>query len=140
MGIFRKYYLVVGFIIVTAFGLLALENCSQSAKSPLATPELPHESVAEAKFTGSQACARCHHDIYQQHLQSFHHLTSVPANSQTLVGDFDSANRYYINDHLYIAAERRNDSFYQTAYLRDLPKLSRPFNIVVGSGKRWQTS
>ncbi|MDP4149208.1 MAG: multiheme c-type cytochrome [Bacteroidota bacterium] len=44
------------------------------------------------------------------------------------------------NDHLLIAAEKKQDSFYQTAYSYGVPKISRPFDIVVGSGKRGQTS
>jgi len=127
----RKYYLVTGLIIIGIVSMLMLENCFQPQKPPPPEP---------TKFAGSQTCARCHSEIYDQHLQSFHHLTSVPANRQTLKGDFDSANRFDINDHIYIAAERKGDSFYQTAYSRDVAKLSRPFNIIVGSGKRGQTS
>ncbi len=133
MIIFRKYYLITGLIVITIFGLLSLENCSQYKKAPAGEPE-------QRLFAGSESCARCHAAIYKQHLQSFHHLTSVPANRQTLKGDFDSANKFYVNDHLFIAAEQKQDSFYQTAYSYGVPKLSRPFNIVVGSGKRGQTS
>lgn len=133
MIIFRKYYLITGLIVIAIFGLLSLENCSQHKKA-LA------EGSEQKPFAGSQNCARCHAAIYEQHLQSFHHLTSVPANKQTLKGDFDSANKFFFNDHLFIAAEKKRDSFYQTAYSYGVPKLSRPFNIVVGSGKRGQTS
>ncbi len=138
----RKYYLVVGLIVAAIFGLVSLENCTQHQKTADkgATTRTEMRGGGEVSFAGSAACARCHGDIYNDHLKSFHHLTSVPANRHTLMGDFDSANRFYINDHLYLAAERRNDSFYQTAYLHDVAKLSRPFNIVVGSGKRGQTS
>src|SRR6185503_17202135 len=127
----RKYYVAAGLIAITIFGL-SLENCSQHEKTPASAPE-------QQRFAGSQSCARCHKNIYEEHLQSFHHLTSAPANRQTLKGDFDSANKFFINDHLAIAAEHRQDSFYQTAYSYGDPKLSRPFNMVVGSGKRGQT-
>jgi len=130
---FRKYHLVAGLLVLAIFGLLTLENCSQN-KTPSSNGSEPPQ------FAGSQSCAPCHKDIYEQHLQSFHHLTTVPANAHTLKGDFDSANKFFFNDHLFIAAEKRKDSFYQTAYLYGAPKLSRPFNIVVGSGKRGQTS
>jgi len=131
---FRKYYLITGLIIITIFGLLSLENCTQQKKAPTTTPP------EQQQFAGSQNCVRCHAAIYEQHLKSFHHLTSAPANRQTLKGDFDSANRFIINEHLFIAAEKRQDSFYQTAYSNGVAKLSRPFDIVVGSGKRGQTS
>lgn len=125
--------MVTGLIGFTLFGLLTLENCTQNEKAPGNAP-------AQPQFAGSQACVRCHAAIYEQHLQSFHHLTTAPANSQTLKGDFDSANRFFLNDYVFIAAEKRGDSFYQTAYANGVPKLSRPFDIIVGSGKRGQTS
>jgi len=128
----RKYYLIAGLIAIAIFGL-SLENCSQHEKAPA-------NAAGQQRFAGSQSCARCHKDIYEQHLQSFHHLTSTPANAQTLKGDFDSANKFIVNEHLLIAAEKKQDSFYQTAYSYGEPKLSRPFNMVVGSGKRGQTS
>jgi hypothetical protein len=133
MGNIRKYHLVAGLIVLTIFSLLLLDNCRQPEKKPEGTPE-------GTKFAGSQSCARCHKDIYDQHMTSFHHLTSTLANRPTLKGDFDSANKFYFNDHLLIAAEEKNDSFYQTAYSYGVPKLSRPFNMAIGSGKRGQTS
>jgi len=128
----RKYQLVTGLITIAIFGLLTLENCSQNKKTPDASTQI--------QYAGSQSCARCHADIYEQHLQSFHHLTTVAATGQTLKGDFDSANKFYLNDDLFIAAEKKQDSFFQTAYVSGVPRLSRPFDIIVGSGKRGQTS
>lgn len=129
---YRKYHLVTGLIVAAIFSL-SVEYCSQPNNAPA-------NGTQQKQFAGSESCARCHKEMYEQHLQSFHHLTSVPANVRTLKGDFDRANRYLINDHIFIAAERKGDRFYQTAYSREVPKLSRPFDIVVGSGKRGQTS
>jgi len=133
MNAFPKYYLITGIIAIAIFGLLSLENCTQHKNAG-------ENNVAKKQFAGSETCARCHKEIYEQHLQSFHHLTSALANQQTLKGDFDSTNKYFINDHLLIQAEKKQDSFYQTAYSYNEKKLSRPFNIVIGSGKRGQTS
>jgi hypothetical protein len=133
MIIYRKYYLVIGLIIIAIFGLLSLENCSHYKKAPA-------DGAEQGRFAGSESCARCHAAIYRQHLLSFHHLTSAPANRQTLKGDFDSANKFFFNDHLLIAAEKKQDSFYQVAYSYGVPKISRPFDMVMGSGKRGQTS
>jgi hypothetical protein len=133
MSAFPKYNLVMGLIIAAIFGSVSLENCSQHQHPP--------EKVSgRIQFAGSESCAGCHKEIYQEHLQSFHHLTSALATKETLKGDFDSANKFFINDHLAIVAEKRQDSFYQTAYSYGAPKLTRPFNITVGSGKRGQTS
>ena len=125
--------MVTGFIAIIMFCFLSLQNCFQNKKTDNKTTE-------QKKFAGSKICANCHKNIYDQHLQSFHHLTSALANRQTLKGDFDSANRFFFNDHLFIAAEKKEDSFYQSAYSYGVEKISRPFNIAVGSGKRGQTS
>lgn len=113
---------------------------TQCIQQPAEKPVPPSPSKTALVFAGSASCAPCHQKIFEQHLQSFHHLTSVPANAQTLRGDFTLANKIYFNDHLYVAAEKKQDSFYQTAYSHEQAKLSRPFQIVVGSGKRGQTS
>ncbi|MBS1935131.1 MAG: hypothetical protein JST96_14105, partial [Bacteroidetes bacterium] len=125
--------MVTSIILITVICLISLENCSQKKRANAG-------DVVQKQFAGSQTCATCHKEIVEQHLQSFHHLTSAFANKQTLRGDFDSANKFFFNDHLFIEAEKKQDSFYQTAYLNGAAKLSRPFNIVVGSGKRGQTS
>lgn len=129
----RKYHVVTAVIVIMIFSPVLFDNCSQNKTGvrPDSGPE---------QFAGSKTCAQCHKDIYEEHLQSLHHLTSALANEHTLKGDFDSANKIFINDHLFIAAEKKRDSFYQTAYSHGVAKLSRPFNIVVGSGKRGQTS
>ena len=130
----RKYYVVTAVLVIAIFSLCLLDNCSQNKNGDVNnTPE-------KKQFAGSQTCANCHKDIYEQHLQSFHHTTSALANAQTLKGDFDSANKIFFNDHLFIAAEKKQDSFYQTAYSHGIAKISRPFDIVIGSGKRGQTS
>ena len=124
---------ITSIIVLSVFLLTQCINKQSKQTEP--TEKTPH-----VLFAGSAACAKCHKAIYEEYQQSFHHLTSILASSQSIKGDFDSANKFYFNDHLLIAAERKQDSFYQTAYSHGVAKLSRPFNIVIGSGKRGQTS
>jgi hypothetical protein len=118
----------------------ASSDASAGGTSGTSSDASTGQASRDIAFVGSQRCAQCHAAISEQHLHSFHHLTSIAASPTTLKGNFDHANKYIINDHLYIAAERSSESFYQTAYAHGIPKLSRPFDIVVGSGKRGQTS
>lgn len=92
------------------------------------------------KYAGSLVCKDCHKDIYESHLNTFHNQTSALATTQNIKGSFEQGrNRFYFNPALYIAVEKKDSGLFQTAYQRDIAKVSRPFDFVVGSGKRGQT-
>ena len=92
------------------------------------------------QYAGSASCKQCHQNIYDSFLYTSHHLTSATASLQSIQGTFNTdSNRFYFNPHLYIAAEKKNDSFYQTVYKSDSMKISRPFDFVIGAGKHGQT-
>ncbi len=134
MRTFNPYWRLTAIMLIIVTTIFLLTTCISNTAPKKQTNNTPQQ------FAGSQVCANCHRDIYEQHVNSFHHLTSALANKKTLKGDFDSSNKFFFNDHLLIAAEKKNDSFYQTAYSYGVAKLSRPFDIVIGSGKRGQTS
>ncbi len=91
-------------------------------------------------YAGSAACKDCHRQAYEAHLQHFHHLTSAPAADSSILGSFhDSANRFYYHPGLYISLEKRDDRFFQVAWQNGKEQLARPFDLVIGSGKRGQT-
>lgn len=94
----------------------------------------------QGKFTGSLVCKNCHADIYESHLQTFHHQTSQLASLTSIKGSIDSGKNTFFFDQLtYIAIERKGDSLFQTAYKHGEKVISRPFDFAVGSGKRGQT-
>lgn len=92
-------------------------------------------------FTGSAVCKDCHQKTFEDHLKTFHHLTSSIASEETIKGSFEKdKNSFYFNPHLYVANEKTDSGFFQTAYQNDQKKISRKFDFVIGSGKRGQTS
>jgi hypothetical protein len=121
---------------VLSLAIMCLSRCVQ--KEP-AKVEATNRKAA-TPFAGSESCKSCHKAIYEDHLKTFHHLTSLPANASTINGSFDDGkNRFYFNPSLYIAAEKRDSGFYQVAYQDGREKVSRKFDFVIGSGKRGQT-
>lgn len=123
-------------IVILIAGVLLLARCMQNESKE----EQGFVAAGYDQYAGSEACQKCHQHIYDSFLLTNHHLTSATASAKSILGSFNAdSNRFYFNPQLYIAAEQRKDSFYQTAYKGDSMKVSRPFDFVVGSGKRGQT-
>lgn len=123
-------------IVIMFSGILFFSRCMQKEGETNTTA--PKSRYQE--YAGSNACRDCHKDIFDSHLSTAHHLTSSAASLQTVSGSFDSGkNTFYFNPQLYIAVERTDTGLFQTAFQKNERKISRPFDYVVGSGKRGQT-
>jgi hypothetical protein len=123
-------------ILFTA-GIIFLSRCVQRDSKETASQEkLKKEKI----FSGSDACKNCHKEIYEDHLASFHHLTSQPSSAANIKGSFsEGKNKFYFGPNIYIAAEKRDSGMYQVAYSNGIEKVARRFDFTVGSGKRGQT-
>ena len=99
-----------------------------------------NEGGAYDQYAGTLACANCHKDIYTAHTHTAHWLTTQPAREQFIKGSFLAGeNSFFYNPAVSVTMEKRDGRFYQTEYVEGVEKKSRPFDIVVGSGKRGQT-
>ncbi|GAA3605596.1 multiheme c-type cytochrome [Flavivirga amylovorans] len=93
-------------------------------------------------FTGSEACAECHLDIYNTHIETAHFKSSAKANLKTVKGSFkDHENIFNLNDSIGFKMEVRNDVLYQDAFLKsnNAHISSSRFDIVIGSGTKGQS-
>jgi len=126
------------FLIISTFALsiLFLSRCMQNdSKKSSSHPDNRYE-----QYAGSVVCKNCHKNIYESDLQTFHHQTSAIASAESIKGSFEAGkNKFYFNPGLYVAAEKKGDHFFQTAYQGGNEKTSRSFDFVIGSGKRGQT-
>ena len=82
-------------MIVAARSLVALIllSCLLSACGE-APPEITDTAAAtqtEAQFVGSETCATCHTDAYQDWQQSHHYLAMQPMSAATVLGDFNNS-------------------------------------------------
>ncbi len=92
------------------------------------------------KFAGSATCAACHKDIYESHIKTAHYLDSRPAASQFIKGSFaHGKNKFVYNKWLEVVMEQKRDSFFQTAYISGTEYQRKPFDVVIGSGRKGQT-
>jgi len=136
---YRRCLITIGSIVLSVF---LLTKCISDQKD--GTINEDEASVApntkRQQFAGSAACAGCHKSVYQTHLNTAHYLTSQPASGKYIKGNFDSGkNSFVFNDRVKLIMEKRNDSFYQVAYVNGAEKQSRRFDIVVGSGTKGQS-
>ena len=129
----RKSFTVICCLTLAAFLFIKCINNEQPAT--IATKEIRFN-----QYTGSLACAKCHQNIYDSHIQTAHYLTSQKATEKNIKGSVDAAkNKFIYNPRMYVAVEKRNNIFFQVEYIDGIKKFARPFNITVGSGKRGQT-
>src|SRR5205085_6099990 len=85
-------------------------------------------------------CASCHKDIYESHVKTAHYLDSKPASKEFIKGSFaEGKNKFVFNQLMYVMLEQKENKFFQTAYINGVEYQSRPFDIVIGSGRKGQT-
>lgn len=73
-------------------GMSAYYFLWRDAAHPVATNNTP---AAEARFTGSDSCGRCHASQHQQWLQSDHAHAMEHANEKTVLGNFNNVTFTY---------------------------------------------
>jgi hypothetical protein len=73
--------------------------------------------VPRSEYVGDAACAACHQDVAAGYDKTAHHLTSQPANKDTVGGDFrlGSNTMPTANANLSFRMDRKGDEFFQTA-------------------------
>jgi hypothetical protein len=144
----QRAYHYRSFCVICAIGVVGLLFFEASAppieaSAPPIEPSLigvNRDATQFGDFAGGQACASCHKNIYDTHIQTAHYHTSEPANEHNVKGSFAvGKNTFQFNDNEYIAMERRGDRLYQVDYLHGKEDLAQSLDITTGSGKRGQT-
>jgi hypothetical protein len=111
----------------------------------------PPPEPQHGKYAGDAACLTCHREQGTSYVHTAHHLTSQPANRDSILGSFhDGSNVLMIadpatasdNPGLYFKMEAKANGFYQTAvagWPGQLEKRSERMDVVIGSGVRGQS-
>ena len=107
-------------------------------------PTSPADALRASGYIGAEACADCHPVKYEGFSQTAHHLTSRPANAETINGSFagEHAFMWTRDPNLWFEMNERSDGLYQSANTwvdNDLRQQSERFDIVIGSGKIGQS-
>jgi hypothetical protein len=100
-----------------------------------------HHPVAEKPaFAGSASCQSCHREIFDSSHHTAHYFTSRPASQEFIKGSFEEGkNEFKYNQWMSVLLERKDTSFWQTAFVNGIPIEQHAFGIVVGSGRKGQT-
>ena len=105
-----------------------------------------HAPPPATVFAGDAACATCHQKEFQEYLTSPHHLDSALAAPGTVLGNFiPGRNVLRTKDpDLIFAMIHADDGYWQSSvnitHPDKLTGIAERFDIVIGSGRRGQTS
>jgi hypothetical protein len=145
---------VVGFLGVVGFSwltILAVEHGPPIAYAQLNPSIAGDVDIKRAEYVGDAACLSCHKEQSLSYRHTSHHLTSQPAEKDSILGTFaEGSNILMISNpenasldpRLYFQMEAKDGGFYQTAVAeRGSERLVRSerIDIVIGSGARGQT-
>src|SRR5580698_4905756 len=96
------------------------------------------------KYAGDAACLSCHHDQSDPYQHTSHHLTSQPANKDSILGSFHEGSNVLMiadpatatdNPGLYFKMEAKPNGFYQTAvagWPGQLKTRTERMDLVIG--------
>jgi len=122
-------------IILNVF--LALAACSPAHAAS------PDSSLAPGTV-GDEACRPCHEEKFETYLHTAHHLTSQPANLNSILGKFTEGDNILktSNPELFYRMEASQRGQFQTAVMGispDTTSRTERFDLVIGSGGKGQT-
>jgi len=123
----KKILVIISVLLCIFF----LSNCISNDEQP---------DLRGMLYAGSQACRKCHQQLYDNFIQTAHFNTTSNTLPAAVQADFaDGKNVFKFNDSVSVVMEKNDGKFYQS-YRRGGKKLfSHPFDIVVGSGRKAQT-
>lgn len=121
-----KKRLLLIFSIIAVFVFL-FSQCMETKKKIPATA---------STIAGSETCISCHKDIYNSYAHNMHAKTSSPIkDARVLDVAMPASNTFEFNDRLKLVVEKRDSAMYQVAYFDGQERISRRFDIAIGSGK-----
>ncbi|MFY0256253.1 cytochrome c3 family protein [Chitinophaga sp. 30R24] len=113
--------------------ILILSQCIHKA------PE--KTDIRGEQFAGAETCINCHKNVYDTFHTSAHYNTSRPANKATVLGSFLPPNNLFsFTNGMFVKMEANDSGLFQTAYIQDSLAIRHRFDIVIGSGRKAQTS
>ena len=122
-------------LVIISACVVFLMQCVNSTENKSAISDKSYTAYA-----GSKSCASCHKSIYDSHLHTAHFMTSQNADSNNILGSFDSGkNSFQYLSGPVIKMEKRATGFYQVAYINGEEKRSQRIEMVFGAGSQGQS-
>ncbi len=130
------FVLVMAWFLVNIYVFRASSEGVYVPIDPLAT----HDNGK--KFSGSEACAECHEDLYKTHMETAHFKSSSIANLETVKGSFKKhKNEFHLSDSIVFKMNVKNGGLYQDVHMNsnNTPIKTARFDVVIGSGTKGQS-
>ena len=102
------------------------------------------DSRSAAGYVGDHACSSCHREKVDSYLHTAHHLTSQPADQNSILGKFSAGENILrtSNPELSYRMDANSRGQFQTAVMGippDTTSRTERFDLVIGSGGKGQT-
>jgi hypothetical protein len=96
--------------------------------------------ATEKTYAGAATCRQCHAVIVDTYLENPHQQTSGPVKDDKIIsGPMPYSSVYTFDNHLKLIVEKRDGKMFQVVYDDGKERLSRPFDIKIGSGEKAHT-
>jgi hypothetical protein len=108
-------------------------------------PAAKAKIIPRSAYAGDAACAECHKEKFTTYEKTAHHLTSIVAKQDTIVGNFAPGGNTMstANPNLTFLMEKKGDEYFQTAVWASTdgsaPRThTERLDLVIGSGGKGQ--
>ncbi|UYQ95425.1 multiheme c-type cytochrome [Chitinophaga horti] len=113
----------------------AIIACAFALSRCISKPTPPADPRGE-QYAAANTCASCHQSVYDAYTQTAHAHTSALATAGTVKGDFNApGNVFHFSNGTEVVLEKKGERLVQRTNGQE-----QPFDIVIGSGRKAQTS
>ena len=138
MNAIQHNSIYLGIALCLFLGVVAYQ-CASPEKQEGSKTELITDYEGN-QFAGSTSCQSCHQQVYQDHLETAHYLTSREADKEHILGSFEEGeNILKLRNGIEYKMIEENEQLYQAAYINGAYISKAPFHIIVGSGVKGQS-
>lgn len=138
---YERHSAIVLLIIVACIFALTecINNDSHEVVNRNATDSIANIDYFE-QYVGSEKCAGCHKNIYEDNAHTAHNRTTRPAFEKYIKGSFDSGkNVFDYGNGVIVRMEKRDSGLYQVLYYNGIEEKTLRLDIVIGSGAKGQS-
>jgi hypothetical protein len=126
----RKIIFIVTAIVLSVIGFI---SCIDTSKEAPADPR-------GNQYAGADACISCHQNVYDSYLHTAHYNTSRPPTDSVILGNFSApGNDFFYNDSMKVTMSKKDNRYFETAYINGRETESHSIDIIIGSGGKAQT-
>jgi hypothetical protein len=131
---YSKKTIILCLSVIICAGILG--SCFSNQKNSEAVKQVKGPSAA---YLGSNSCKSCHAKIYDSYLQAAHYKTSSLVDEQRFDKIYKIPDSVFFKKDLFIKVLKDSNRYFQTAISKGINAVNRPFDLVIGSGRKGQT-